>query len=181
MLLRQSLKISALAQLLQLTPAVLRHALRGSHSILIIPDEDDKDIKHYHASLQDFLMDHHCSHDYFIDPEQHETITQGCLHIMASGLDHNTINDDPLWYACQYWCHHFSARLSSGRVSAITKSPFGLEVKDFVEKLIDEWLRSWMYNIGYGHNVDKVKQMLLSTSTQLKVGAFHPTLHYCVW
>ena len=181
MLLRQSLKISALAQLLQLTPAALRHALRGCHSILIIPDEDDKDIKRYHASLHDFLMDHHRSHDYFIDPEQHETITQGCLHIMASGLDHNTINDDPLWYACQYWCHHFSARLSSGRVSAITKSPFGLEVKDLVEKLMDEWLRSWMYNMGYGKNVEEVQQMLRSTCTQLKVGAFHPTLHYCVW
>jgi len=178
MLLRQSLKISALAQLLQLTPTALRHALRGCHSILIIPDEDDEDIQCYHASLQDFMIDHHRSHDYFVDPKQHETITQGCLHTMASVLDHNTINDDPLWYACQYWCYHFSARLSSGRVSVITKSPLGLEVKDLVEK--DGWLRSWIYNMGYGENVKEVQQMLLSTCMQLKVGGFHPALHYCV-
>ena len=177
MLLRRTLKISALAQLLQLTLTALRHALRGCHSILIIPDEDDKDIKCYHASLQDFLIDHHRSHDYFVDPEQHETITQGCLHIMASGLGHNTISDDPLWYACQYWCHHFSARLSSGGVSAITESPFGLEVKGKAEKLMDEWLRPWMYNIGFGQDLQEVQQMLLSACIQLKVGAFHPGLH----
>jgi hypothetical protein len=180
MLLCRSLKISALAQLLQLTPVSLRHALRGCHSILIIPDEDDEVIKCYHASLQDFLIDHHRSRDYFIDLEQHETITQRCLHVMASGLDHNTISDDPLWYACQYWCHHFSARLSSGRVSVITESPFGLEVKDLVEKLMDEWLRPWMYNMGYGQDVENVQQMLLSACTHLKVGAFHPALHYYV-
>jgi len=99
---------------------------------------------------------------------------------MASGLDHNTIIDDPLWYACEYWCHHFSARLSSGRVSVITKSPLGLEVKDLVEKLMDGWLRSWIYNMGYGGNVMEVQEMLHSTCMQLKVGAFHPALHYCV-
>ena len=180
MLLRRTLKISALAQLLQLTLPALRHALRGCHSILIIPDEDDKDIQRYHASLQDFLTDRHRSHEYFVDQEQHETITQGCLRVMESGLDHNTIHGDPVWYACQYWCHHFSARLSSGRVSVITKSPFGLEVKYLVEKLMDELLRFWIYNMGYGANVIEVEQMLLSTCMQLKVGVFHPALHYCV-
>ena len=180
MLLRRTMKISALGQLLQLTPTALRHALRGCHSILIIPDEDEEDIRRYHASLQDFLIDHHRSHDYFVDPEQHEMIIQGCLHIMASGLVRNTISDDPLWYACRYWCHHFSARLSSGRVSVTLESPFGLEVKDFVEKLMDEWLRSWMYNMGYGLDVEGVQQVLLSTCMQLKVGAFHLALHNCV-
>ena len=172
MLLRRSLKISALAQLLQLTPAGLRYALRGCHSILIIPDEDDEDIKSYHASLRDFLIDHDRSHDYFIDPEQHEAIMQDCFCIMAPGLVHNTIGDDPLGYACQYWCYHLSARLSSGGVSAITKSPFGLEVKNLVEKLMDEWLKAWMYNIYYGPTVKEVQEMLLSTCTQLKVGVF---------
>jgi hypothetical protein len=180
MLLRRSLEISALAQLLQLTPAALRYALRGCHSILIIPDEDDEDIKSYHASLRDFLIDHDRSHDYFIDPEQHEAITQGCLCIMASGLVHNTIGDDPLGYACQYWCYHFSARLSSGGVSAITMSPFGLEVKNLVMKLMDEWLRAWVYNIYYGRSVEEVQQMLLSTCTQLKVGVYCPAFHHCV-
>jgi hypothetical protein len=179
MLLRRPVNISALAQLLQLTPAALRYALRGCHSILIVPDEDDKYIKSYHASLRDFLVDHDRSHDYFIDPEQHEAITQGCLCIMASGLVHNTIGDDPLGYACQYWCHHFSARLSSGGVDAITKSPFGLEVKNLVEKLMDEWLKAWMYNIYYGPSVKEVQQMLLSTCAQLKVGVFCPALHHC--
>ena len=178
-LLRQSLKISALAQLLQLTPAALRFALRGCHSILIIPDEDE-DIKRYHASLQDFLIDHDRSHDYFIGPEQHEAITQGCFRIMASGLVHDTIGDEPLGYACRYWCYHFSARLSSGAVSTITESPFGLEVKNLMEKLMDEWLKAWMYNIFYGPSVKEVQQMLLSTCTQLAVGVFCPALHHYV-
>jgi hypothetical protein len=180
MLLREPFTISKLAQLLQLTPAVLRYALRGCHSILIIPDEDDSDIKSYHASLRDFLIDHDRSHDHFIDPEQHEAITQGCLCIMASGLVHNTIGDDLLGYACLYWCYHFSARLSSGGVSVITKSPFGLEVKNLVEKLMDEWLKAWMYNIYYGPSVKRVQQMLLSTCTQLEVGVFCPAVHHCI-
>jgi NACHT domain len=179
MLLRRSLKISALAQLLQLTSAELRYALRGCHSILIIPDEDDSDIKSYHASLRDFLIDHDRSQDYFIDPKQHEVITQACLRIMASGLVHNTIGDDPLGYACQYWCYHFSARLTLGGVSDTIKSPFGLEVKNLVEKLMDGWLKAWIYNIYYGPSVEEVEEMLLSTCTQLEVGVFCPALHHC--
>jgi hypothetical protein len=178
MLLRRSLKISALAQLLQLTPAALRYALRGCHSILIIPDEDDEDIKSYHASLRDFLIDHDRSHDYFVGSEQHEAMTQHCLCIMAFGLMYNTIDDDPLGYACQYWCYHFSARLSSGGVGAIVKSSFALEVRDFVEKLMDEWLKVWMYNIYYGANVQEVQQTLLSACAQLKVGVFCAALHH---
>ena len=179
-LLRRSLTISALAQLLQLTPAALRYALRGCHSILIIPDEDDKDIKSYHASLRDFLIDHDRSYDYFVGPEQHEAITQHCLCIMVSGLVHNAIGDDTLGYACQYWCYHFSARLSCGGVSAIIKSPFGLEVKKLVERLMDEWLKAWMYNIYYGPSVEQVQQTLLSMCAQLKVGVFCPVLHHCI-
>jgi hypothetical protein len=103
MLLRKPLTIREVAQLLQLTPAALRFALRGCHSILIIPDEDDSNIKSYHASLRDFLIDHDRSCDYFIGPKRHEAITQGCLCIMTSGLVHNTIGDDLLGYACLYW------------------------------------------------------------------------------
>ena len=126
------------------------------------------------------MIDNGRSHDYFIGPEQHEAITQSCLHIMAAGLVDNTMADDPLEYACQNWCHHFSARLSSGGVSAIIESPFRLKMEHFVEKLMDEWLRAWMYNIQYGSNVEKVQQMLLSTCTQLEVGVFCPAVHHCI-
>ena len=45
---------------------------------------------------------------------------------------------------------------------------------------MDELLRFWIYNMGYGTNVTEVEQMLLSTCMQLKVGVSHPALHYCV-
>jgi len=105
----------------------------------------------------------------------------GCLHIMASGLDHNTIIDDPLWYACQYWCHHFSARLSSGRWVLSPSHQLGLEVKDLVEKLMDGWLRGLGYIIWDMVTMwRKCKRCYFQHACNWKWSAFHPALHYWV-
>jgi len=171
MLLRRPLKIEAMAELLQLTSADIRDALRGCHSVLIIPDVNEE-IKPYHASLRDFFVDPDRSKDYFIDPLHHETITLSCLHVMVSGLAHNAIGSEPLLYACQSWCYHFSAAVSSGRGAVCeTKSPFGQEMKSFLKKLMHEWLKSWMYNVQNEPNMAAAYDVVRRTCILLKVCA----------
>jgi hypothetical protein len=174
MLLRRPLKITAMAELLQLTSAKIRDTLRGCHSVLIVPDADDEEIKPYHASLRDFLIDHDRSKDYFVDPLHHQTITLNCLHVMASGLAHNATGNEPLLYACQNWCYHFCAVVSSGRAGVLgeSESSFGQEMKSFLKKLVHEWLKAWMYNVQNERNMEGVHEAMKSSCIQLKVFVF---------
>src|SRR6202167_3529613 len=169
MLLSRPLQINAMAQLLQLTPAVIRDALRGCHSILIIPDVDDGTIKPYHASLRDFLTDDSRSEDYSVDPALNQPITQYCMHIMTSCLMNNAIGNEPLPYACQNWTHHFSVMLASGRGSELSRSPFTQVVTIFLKNLRQEGLKSWMYNIQGTDNMKAAQKATQSSIQELKV------------
>jgi len=168
MLLSRPLQINAMAQLLQLTPAVIRDALRGCHSVLIIPDDDDGTIKPYHASLRDFLTDDSRSEDYSVDPALNQTITQYCMHIMTSSLMNDAIGNEPLPYACQNWTHHFSVMLASGRGSELSRSPFTQEVTIFLKNLRQEGLKSWMYNIQGTDNMKAAQKAAQSSIQELK-------------
>jgi hypothetical protein len=74
---RRLLKIKEMVQLLELTPAEIRGALQGCHSLLVIPDTDEETIRYYHASLQDFLMDHNRSQECFVGVGESEYAGDG--------------------------------------------------------------------------------------------------------
>jgi hypothetical protein len=73
------LNVGALGELLQLPSRTIRLALRGSLSVLVIPDADDDYIRPYHASLRDFLVDRERSKDHFLDPPEYNQ-SYGRLH-----------------------------------------------------------------------------------------------------
>jgi hypothetical protein len=93
---------------------------------------------------------------------------------MASGLADNATGNEPLLYACQNWCYHFSAVVSSGRAGALSKpkSSFGQEMKHFLKKLVHEWLKSWMYNVQSRRNMGVVHEAVESSCIRLKVCVF---------
>ena len=53
---QQPLSVSTYAKLLDTDPDLIRTALQSLHSVIIVPDADDKYISIYHASFQDYLV-----------------------------------------------------------------------------------------------------------------------------
>jgi hypothetical protein len=86
MFLHRPLTIKGLEHLLQLQSGSIRHALRGCQSILLIPEDDDKDsIQPYHASLRDFLLNPEWAKSHILDAMKcHTHILVHCLRLLAT-------------------------------------------------------------------------------------------------
>ncbi|KAJ7134170.1 hypothetical protein C8R46DRAFT_923378 [Mycena filopes] len=60
-----------LDEILGLRPGSARSALRGLHSLLLIPNSDRRHIRLHHASIRDFLLSRHRAGIYFLDIQKH--------------------------------------------------------------------------------------------------------------
>jgi NACHT domain len=115
-LLCDPLSVRDLVNLFHLTEGDLRLALRGLHSILLLPDEIHRPVQTVHGSLPDFLMERERSGTYFLDPNIcHANIARYCLMLLNQGrledelLDPVTKQlDGALHYASRYWAYHLS-------------------------------------------------------------------------
>ena len=126
-----------IAKILGLTTRFITTTLRHLHSVLLIPNEDSKEIRIFHKSFPDFLQDHNrCSDQkFFIDtPTRHGDIALGCLGLLKK-LKPNPCNlpdfvmnrdvpdlkellEDKVWsatrYACGYWAMHVRSSPTTG-------------------------------------------------------------------
>ena len=103
--------------------------LRHLHSVLLVPNEDSKEIRVFHKSFPDFLQDPHRCRDsrFFIDsPVHHGDLALGCLELLKKlkqnpcDLPDFAMNRDVVdlpellegkvgsaaRYACGYWAMH---------------------------------------------------------------------------
>jgi NACHT domain len=88
-LLQQTLSITELGELLQLSPAKVRIALHGTRSILNIPQSDAEAVVPYHASIGDFVQDSTRSEGHFSSlSKQHGIILQKCIQLVTAGMEH---------------------------------------------------------------------------------------------
>jgi hypothetical protein len=60
--------IMDLAHFLQIEGGDVIHALQGVQSIIMVPKDDERPVRLFHTSLQDFLTTLAHSHDFFINP-----------------------------------------------------------------------------------------------------------------
>jgi hypothetical protein len=116
----EPLPIGALEDLLSLERGHASCVLKSLHSVLIIPDDENKPIVIYHESLRDFLMDVNRSNNFCIaSPEYHNVVVHYCLDLMTTKFNqdscvfhhHPTLFSSTLWYACDYWGLHLSASI----------------------------------------------------------------------
>ena len=123
---------------------VIRSALNGCHSILVIPGNNEV-IESYHASLRDFLTNKSRSntdfHTLFYDPAiSHGQLMVGCLEAITRAF---TYASQAPAYALISWYYHACVFLSEPGTSE------GLgELKDKAEELMKKidvkWVKSWM-------------------------------------
>jgi hypothetical protein len=136
---------------------------------LAVPDRDQEIVKPYHASLQDFLTDHHRAGVHFFDPQAyHVSILVTCLQLIRMNRDYDGGNH--LFYACQHWCYHFSSALSHhATISSINASS---NVVILIKEMEQQWLKNWMYGLEGSYGVDIACNDFESLLVKLMVSLF---------
>ncbi len=154
MYLRYPLNIDDLSGILltldkHLTSPGILIALRRSHSILAIP-EDNSPIKSYHASLRDFLTDQSRSGPLFCSPPTcHGRLMFACLSEITRAFDNNIHAPE---YPLLSWYYHACSFLSAGGAGEELEEINGEEL---VKKIDLKWIKVWMteslYWAGLGY------------------------------
>ena len=120
------------AEILGIKPSLITSTLRHLHSVLLVPNEDSKEIRVFHKSFPDFLQDENrCSDPKFFisSPVYHGVMALGCLELLKKlrrnpcDLPDFVMNRDVLdipdlledkiggatRYACAYWAMHIQS------------------------------------------------------------------------
>ena len=126
-----------LSRILHIPMPTIRTTLRHLHSVVLVPDDETKEIRVFHKSFPDFLQDkERCTDRRFrIDPAVHHgDIVLSCLKLVRKvgrnhcSLPHFTMNQDvhdlpqllenklggAVRYACIYWARHLRLSPTSG-------------------------------------------------------------------
>ncbi|KAG8932008.1 hypothetical protein FRC01_000464 [Tulasnella sp. 417] len=132
-LLRDPLSSKSLESLLALDDGTTRSALLHLHSVLIVPESLDDEIRLLHPSFHDFLTcPARCPDPHLhADPQRNHTrLAEGCLHILLKELKHDPCGLGNLWLVnaeisdlperlhkytpshLRYACRHFVGHLS---------------------------------------------------------------------
>jgi hypothetical protein len=171
--LREPLSMGGLGQLLQLHSTCIQLALRGCQSIFTIPITETESVRPFHASLKDFLIDDNRAKGHFLDPiVHHGSILVDCFKSIRIYAENGAGGGDHLEYACRSWAYHFSMVL--GYPIAIDS-----DMVIFMEKMENEWLKFWMYQLGSFGAVDSVCEDCESVLAKRKdmVSLFHHSIN----
>jgi hypothetical protein len=127
----------ALSTILGLSTALISTTLRHLHSVILVPADEDKEIRVFHKSFPDFLQDEERCTDprFHITPAMyHEDMVLSCLKLVKElkrnpcSLPPFTMNQDvgdlpqllenklgsAVRYACTYWARHLRLSPTSG-------------------------------------------------------------------
>ena len=164
----QPLSTNALTKLLDVKKEQIAETLDALHTILNIPEEDDRPIRLHHPTFRDFLLDaRRCScPDFWIDEEKvHTALAEACVSTMNKMLQRNLCNiQDPgvliddihrsrierslppeLQYACIYWAEH------------CRRGGMRLQDNDIVHCFLQEHFLHWLEVISL---IGRSKEML---------------------
>ena len=134
-----------LSRVLDISMTLVLTTLRHLHSIILVPTDENGEIRIFHKSFPDFLQDDkRCTDPRFcINPAtHHHNMVLSCLELVK-GLKRNpcslppfTMNQDipnlpqllenrlggAVRYACRYWARHLELSLTSGDVHQVIAS-----------------------------------------------------------
>ena len=165
------LSMNSLSSLLHnfYTSSDISTVLDPLHSLLLVPEATEDQVRVFHKSFPDFLMDPNRCQDprFFVDPAVHHTeILLSCLQLMEQrlrrdicGLDGDPLNKvddlsecrkqhigDALEYACQFWTKHLLKSPSSG--------PNAEKVQEKIDKFFTMHLLCWIEVLAIMENLD---------------------------
>ena len=107
----QSPTLELLQALLRLEPDDIAMIFWDLHSIVHIPVSEKSPIQFYHASLRDFLMDRHRSHNLYIDGvKAHSFLLKMCIQTLANFYGASTWEKTAVAveYSSHYWVNHYN-------------------------------------------------------------------------
>ena len=164
-----------IAKILDTHPFLISTTLRHLHSVLLVPNEDSKEIRVFHKSFPDFLQDRdRCSNlNFFIDsPVHHGDIALDCLTLLKKlkpnpcDLPQYVMNRDvanipelleskvgaAMRYACGYWTMHVRSSPTTNnyatRLISSTTEFFGSNVVPWIEVMsLENRLESVIHSI----------------------------------
>ena len=164
-----------IAGILGVNPSLITRSLRHLHSVLLVPNEDSKEIRVFHKSFPDFLQDPgRCSDpNFFIDaPVHHGDIALDCLELLKKlklnpcDLPDFAMNrdvaslpellEDKVGSATRYVCGYWAMHLRSSPTTDDYASRLISSATEFFEKNAISWievmslenkLESVIYNI----------------------------------
>ncbi|KIM77982.1 hypothetical protein PILCRDRAFT_11641, partial [Piloderma croceum F 1598] len=148
-LLRASLSITFLGELLQLQTAHIVQTLLGTQSIMMIPEGDDQPIQSFHTSLGDFLTVESRSAKFFINPPiRHLFITVDCLVAMAMRPSGGIVYSGGQKYGCLNWCYHLHQGFVEARDNSfdlLSKTSLTNHLKDFASQSHHLWVNTLIH------------------------------------
>jgi hypothetical protein len=163
MVLRELLRIADFASLLGIDVEDVRTSLRGCHSVIDVPDGNDRVIRPHHTSLQDFLTDPQRHGDRFFKTNSiHQDIFRRCIE--------NINGPSGSFRAAQIYAHrHWAYHLHQGLADPKTTDPntMGMFRTTVVTLLVSfhQDCRNWVYKI-FG---DSYVQTLMEDLGRLQV------------
>jgi hypothetical protein len=126
-----------IAGILGVNPSLITRSLRHLHSVLLVPNEDSKEIRVFHKSFPDFLQDpDRCSDPkFFIDsPTHHGDIAFDCLELLKKlkpnpcdlpdfVANQEVVNlpellEDKVGSATRYACSHWAMHVRSSPITS---------------------------------------------------------------
>ncbi|EGN97592.1 hypothetical protein SERLA73DRAFT_110872 [Serpula lacrymans var. lacrymans S7.3] len=139
----------------------VRFVLSALKSVILIPDNEDEEVRIYHTSFGEFLSNRERSKDYFIDPDtHHHNIAQLCLQLMVKQLkrdmcdirDPSKLNSEvedladrrkryinrATSYSCRYWSFHLSRVPHNGSLDASLVNV----LREFASKSLLYWMET---------------------------------------
>jgi hypothetical protein len=92
-LLDDDLSVTSIEHLLELEPGDVPLVLRGLHSVIELPEDNDKGISFHHASFPDFLQDSTRAGIFYVGGDQHCTdLSRHILKAFSYKYDDPSLN-----------------------------------------------------------------------------------------
>ncbi|KAJ7571812.1 hypothetical protein C8J56DRAFT_1088214 [Mycena floridula] len=137
-LLHEPPPICYFASLVHLKSEDVHLALRGCHSVMILPTSDTDIIRPHHTSLLDFLRDSNRHQDrLFKSATVHQCILSSCItHIIHGLQDCDPMGNYARYYAFQSWVYHFNGILTAYDQESIESSELEAQVIKMLKLLI---------------------------------------------
>ncbi|KAH7398227.1 hypothetical protein BKA66DRAFT_483359 [Pyrenochaeta sp. MPI-SDFR-AT-0127] len=177
----------SLAHLLQIPMDDISCRLDSLHSVLSIPDRDDKPVRLLHLSFREFLVDTSKmgKSPFWVDERaRHERLASRCLSLMSgpNGLRQNMCKLEPgilrnevdegtiatslppeLQYACRYWVYH------------LKQSQHQISDKDSTEIFLQKHFLHWLEAMSLVGETNKCAYLIETLCTL--VDSSNSTLH----
>ncbi|KAJ5933485.1 hypothetical protein N7454_005814 [Penicillium verhagenii] len=165
-MLENPLSIESLSKLLNIPERTIQIRLDLLHSVLKVPEDKSLQVRLFHLSFRDFLLDDETPSKtpFWVDSQQmHYELAKACLSVCGhtlrknicklstdgtprSNLNHATIDrhiPPEVQYGCRYWAHHLGQFLTDSEASPRDEAADVVtDALEFLQKHFTHWMEA---------------------------------------